>query len=95
MIQFNMQTLRKQLESIDNLHVVETIFSNFNLFPIMNNTNEINHPLIGLPISHLITNLRMMKNSGALVRIRISASDVKKFAIESISILSDCHSIFR
>jgi hypothetical protein len=85
-IQLNLRALRVQTESIDNYRIIETIFSNFNLFPQMNKTNQTNENssrLIGVPISYQIANWTRIKINEDLVRFQIRVSEVRKYRFKS------------
>jgi hypothetical protein len=73
-----MRALRAQLGSEDQYRIIETIFSNFNLFPQANKTNENNTQLFGVPISYQIANWTTIKTDKDLVRFQIQVSEVRK-----------------
>ncbi len=77
-----MRVLRIQLESRDDdYRIIETIFSNFNLFPQANKSNQTNedrNQLLGIPISYQVANRTTVKADEDLVRFQIRVSDVRK-----------------
>ncbi len=81
-IELNMRVLGTQLgSSDDNYRIIETIFSNFNLFPQANKSNqakENSSHLLGIPISYQIANRTMIKANEDLVRFQIRVSAVRK-----------------
>jgi hypothetical protein len=81
-IQLNMRVLREQLEATNDYRIIETIFSNFNLFPQVNQTNETNDQLLGVPISYQIANLTMVKADEDLVKFQIRVSKVRRFILK-------------
>jgi len=80
-----MRVLREELKSNDNYRIIETIFSNFNLFPQINKTNQTNennnnnNQLLGIPISYQIVNSTMIKTDKDLIKFQIRISKVRKF----------------
>ncbi len=83
-IQLNLRALRLQTESIDNYRIIEIIFSNFNLFPQMNQTNENSSRLLGVPISYKIANWTRIKMNEDLIRFQIRVSEVRKYRFKSL-----------
>ncbi len=86
-IQLNLRALRVQTESIDNYRIIETIFSNFNLFPQMNKTNQTNENssrLLGVPISYQIANWTRIIMDEDLVRFQIRVLEVRKYRFKSL-----------
>jgi hypothetical protein len=81
-IQLNMRVLREQLEATNDYRIIETIFSNFNLFPQVNQTNETNDELLGVPISYQIANSTMIKADEDLVKFQIRVSKVRRFILK-------------
>jgi hypothetical protein len=76
-----MRVLRERLGSNNNYRIIETIYSNFNLFPQINKTNqtnEKNNQLLGIPISYKIANWTTIKTDKDLVRFQIRLPDVRK-----------------
>lgn len=74
-----MRVLREQLGEDNNYRIIETIFSNFYLFPQMNKTNQTNentNQLLGIPISYQIANWTMSKTDEDLVRFQIRIPEV-------------------
>lgn len=75
-----MRVLRDVLAEDDEQRVIETIFSNFNLFPQVNKSNQSNvtsGQLYGIPISYQIANRTMIKANEDLVRFQIRVSEVR------------------
>ncbi|CAF1482850.1 unnamed protein product [Rotaria magnacalcarata] len=73
-VQLNMRILRTQIESTNDYRLIETVFSNFNLFPLTNKTHETSenrNQLIGMPISIRIANLTKIRADSDLVRFQI------------------------
>lgn len=64
-IELNMRVLQKQLNDCNSSRLIETIFSNFNLFPNFNTTH------LGAPISYQIANISTVKANEDLLRFRI------------------------
>jgi len=80
-IELNIRVLRKQFVSSDDYRIIETIFSNFNLFPQINKTNqtdEKNNQLLGIPISYQIVNWTTIRTDEDLVRFQIRVPKVRK-----------------
>jgi hypothetical protein len=78
-----MRVLRTQLQANDdNYRIIETIFSNFNLFPQANKsnqtTNEDRNRLLGIPISYQVANRTSIQADEDLVRFQIRVSNVRK-----------------
>ena len=79
-VELNIRALRAHAESIDNYRIIETIFSNFNLFPQMNKMNQTNENtsrLLGVPISYQIANWTTIKMNEDLVRFQIRVPQVR------------------
>ncbi|CAF3687991.1 unnamed protein product [Rotaria sp. Silwood1] len=77
-VQLNMRILRTQLQSSDNYRIIKIIFSNFNLFPQINKTNQTNinsNQLIGIPISYQIVNWTNMKTDNDIVKFQIHITE--------------------
>jgi hypothetical protein len=77
-----MRVLREQLGSNNNHRIIETIFSNFNLFPQVNKTNQTKekyNQLLGVPISYQIANWTTIKTDEDLVRFQIRLPKVRNF----------------
>ncbi|CAF3811545.1 unnamed protein product [Rotaria magnacalcarata] len=68
-IEINIQALKKQVIQSKNYRIVETIFSNFNLFPQINITN------FGVPLSYQIANFTTIKADNDLIRFQIQVSE--------------------
>ena len=68
-IELNMRVLQKQLNESNSSRIIETIFSNFNLFPQVNTT------LLGIPISYQIANTSTVHTEEDLIRFRIRIAD--------------------
>lgn len=62
----------------DHYRLIETIFSNFNLFPQVNSSNiSTQKPLmIGMPISYQIANWTHIQTDEDLIRFQIRIPDV-------------------
>lgn len=77
-----MRVLRDILAENDDYRVIETIFANFNLFQLVNKSNQSNTTnsgqLFGIPISYQIANRTTMKTNEDLVRFQIRVSEVRK-----------------
>ena len=73
-----MRVLRAQILSMDNYRIIETIFSNFNLFPQVNITNQTDDQLLGIPISYQIANWTSVKADEDFVKYQIRVSEVRK-----------------
>ena len=77
-----MRVLREELGVNNHYRIIETIFTNFNLFPqinkTINQTNELNNnQLLGIPISYLIVNRTMVKSNEDIVRFQIQIPEVR------------------
>lgn len=70
-IEINIPNIRKQLFQSNNHRIIQTVFSNFNLFPQTNITN------IGVPISYQIANSSPIKTDGDLIKFKIRIPKVK------------------
>ncbi|CAF3548240.1 unnamed protein product, partial [Rotaria sp. Silwood2] len=68
-IEINIRVLQTQLIKLNNYRIIETIFSNFNLFPQINITN------FGIPISYQIANLTTIKTDEDLIRFQIQVPE--------------------
>ncbi|CAF4500857.1 unnamed protein product, partial [Rotaria sp. Silwood2] len=68
-IEINIRVLQTQLIKLNNYRIIETIFSNFNLFPQINITN------FGIPISYQIANLTTIKTDEDLIRFLIQVPE--------------------
>jgi hypothetical protein len=69
-IEINIRILQRQLNQSNNYRIIETIFSNFNLFPQRNFTH------FGIPISYQIANMNTIKTKEDLIRFQIRISEV-------------------
>ena len=69
-IEINMRVLQKQFTNFTSHRIIETIFSNFNLFPHLNQTH------FGMPISYQIANITTIKTDEDLLRFQIRISEV-------------------
>jgi hypothetical protein len=70
-IEINIRVLQRQFSNeLDDYRIIQTIFSNFNLFPQMNTTH------FGTPISFQISNMTTMKTDEDLLRFQIRISEV-------------------
>lgn len=79
-----MRVLRDILGVNDENRVIETIFSNFNLFPQLNKSNQSNATsgqLFGVPISYQIANRTTIEANEDLVRFQIRVPMVRKYAL--------------
>ncbi|CAF0969318.1 unnamed protein product [Rotaria sordida] len=74
-VELNMRTLRTQIESIDNYRIIKIVFSNFNLFPQINQTNGNSNQLIGIPISYQIINWTNIRTDNDVVRFQIRIAE--------------------
>jgi len=72
-IEINIRVLQKQFIKSNHHRIIETIFSNFNLFPQINLTH------FGIPISYQITNMTTIKTDEDLIRFQIRISEVGEF----------------
>jgi hypothetical protein len=72
-IEINLRVLQRELNESNHYRIVETIFSNFNLFPQVNLTH------IGMPISYQIANMTTIKTAEDLIRFQILVSKVGSF----------------
>ena len=80
-IELNMRVLRDILAENDDYRVIETIFANFNLFQLVNKSNQSNTnsgQLFGIPISYQIANRTTIRANEDLVRFQIRVSEVRK-----------------
>ena len=80
-VELNLRALTKFVQSSDNYRLIETIFSNFNLFPQTNFSNETNvdsPSLIGVPISYQIANLSEIQTDEDIIRYRIRVPKVRE-----------------
>lgn len=68
-IELNMRVLQKLFNESNSSRIIETIFSNFNLFPQVNST------LLGIPISYQIGNSSHVRTEEDLIRFRIRIPD--------------------
>lgn len=78
-IEINMRILNEQLGTENSYKIIETIFSNFNLFPQLNQTKTEynNHSrLFGIPISYQIANWTMNEINEDFVRFQIRVPEV-------------------
>lgn len=69
-IEVNLRVLQETLNSSDDYRIIETIFSNFNLFPQANRTS------LGIPISYQIANYSGLLAQDDLVRFQIRVPQV-------------------
>jgi hypothetical protein len=91
-IQLNLRALRAHIESTD-YRIIETIFSNFNLFPQVNKTKQFNESdsrLLAMPISYQIANWPTIKTNEDLIRIQIRVSKVRSTHLLEI-VSTDLH----
>lgn len=72
-IEINLRVLQKQFNEIDNHRIIETIFSNFNLFP------QKNLSYYGIPISYQIANKTTIKTEENLIRFQVRVPEVREF----------------
>ncbi|UJR31985.1 hypothetical protein I4U23_019458 [Adineta vaga] len=73
--QLNIQALQAYAESTDNYRIIETVFSNFNLFPQLNRKNgSTSKQLLGMPISYQLANWTTIKIDEDLIRFQIRVS---------------------
>jgi hypothetical protein len=64
-IEINIRVLQKQLIESNHHRLIQTMFSNFNLFPQINLTH------FGIPISYQIANMTTIKTEEDLIRFQI------------------------
>lgn len=86
-IQLNMRALRAQVASIKTYRLIETVFSNFNLFPTTNQTDQIDediYQLIKIPISYQIANWTKIQTNNDLIKFQIRIDEVRKFSLVKI-----------
>ena len=69
-IEVNLRVLQETLNSSEGYRIIETIFSNFNLFPQTNRTS------LGIPISYQIANYSSLLAQDDLVRFQIRVPQV-------------------
>jgi hypothetical protein len=69
-IEINIRVLQTQLIKSNTHRIIETVFSNFNLFPQINITN------LGIPISYQIANVTTIKTAEDLIRFQIRVPKV-------------------
>ena len=85
-IQLNLAVLRRQMTSTQRYRIVETLFSNFNLFQQTNRTTQptLNDTkMIGVPISYQIANKTMIHAEEDLVRFQIYMPGVRRTSFET------------
>jgi hypothetical protein len=73
-IEINIRVLQNQSIESDDYRIIQTIFSNFNLFPQINTTH------FGTPISFQIPNMTIIKTDEDLLRFRIRISEVREIS---------------
>jgi hypothetical protein len=86
-----MRVLREYVLTTNNSRVIETIFSNFNLFPKSNQTND---DLLGVPISYQIANSTIVKADEDLVKFQIRVPEVKIFILKIVYLIKYFHRQF-
>ena len=75
-IEVNFRALQDALNSSDGYRIIETIFSNFNLFPQTNRTS------LGIPISYQIANYSSLTAREDLVRFQIRVPQVGSVSMQ-------------
>jgi hypothetical protein len=86
-IQLNIPILRREIASTNDYRIIEIIFTNFNLFPQINQTNQTDNSsdqLLGIPISYQIANWTTIKTDEDLVRFQIRVPEVRKFHLKKV-----------
>jgi len=73
-IEINIRVLQNQSIESDDCRIIQTIFSNFNLFPQINTTH------FGRPISFQIPNMTIIKTDKDLLRFRIRIFEVREIS---------------
>ena len=70
-VEINIRVLQREFHPSEQYRMIQTIFSNFNLFPQMNNSTH-----FGTPVSFQISNITKVKTEEDFLRFRIRVAEV-------------------